>query len=146
MDFSFALDERGIIFIDRHEHVEQLLKKIQKTKRWRQPSLERFIYDFLEFIIKDDSELLETLERELDQIEENVLDGIEVSQDHQLNKMRKNLIKLNQHYLQLIDLAQEFSENENNFFKDENLRFFHLFASRVSRLQTTVRSEERRVG
>ncbi|WEM61890.1 CorA family divalent cation transporter [Streptococcus parauberis] len=87
MDFSFALDERGIIFIDRHEHVEQLLKKIQKTKRWRQPSLERFIYDFLEFIIKDDSELLETLERELDQIEENVLDGVEVSQDHQLNKM-----------------------------------------------------------
>lgn len=140
MDFSFALDERGIIFIDRHEHVEQLLKKIQKTKRWRQPSLERFIYDFLEFIIKDDSELLETLERELDQIEENVLDGVEVSQDHQLNKMRKNLIKLNQHYLQLIDLAQEFSENENNFFKDENLRFFHLFASRVSRLQTTVQT------
>ncbi|MEK5289306.1 CorA family divalent cation transporter [Streptococcus sp. FSL R7-0212] len=140
MDFSFALDERGIIFIDCDEHVEQLLKKIQKTKRWKQPSLERFIYDFLEFIIKDDSELLEAFDRELDQIEENVLDGVEENNDHQLNKIRKKLIKLNQHYMQLIDLAQEFSENENNFFKDENLRFFHLFASRVSRLQTTVQT------
>ncbi|KHD45098.1 magnesium transporter CorA family protein [Streptococcus hongkongensis] len=140
MDFSFALDERGIIFIDRHEHVKQLLKKIQKTKRWKQPSLERFIYDFLEYIIKDDVELLDAFDRELDDIEEAILDNSDVNYDHRLNQLRKQFIKLNQHYLQLIDLAQEFNENENNFFKDENLRFFHLFASRVARLQTTVQT------
>ena len=38
----------------------------------------------------------------------------------------------------LIDLAQELEENENGFFRDENLRYFHMFTERVIRLQDTV--------
>ncbi|EHI68691.1 CorA-like domain protein [Streptococcus ictaluri 707-05] len=52
--------------------------------------------------------------------------------------MRRELTKLHLHYEQLIDLAQEFYENENDFFAEENLRFFHLFSSRVSRLESIV--------
>ena len=47
---------------------------------------------------------------------------------------------LRTHYSQLIDLAQEFEENENNFFKADNLRFFRLFSNRVSRLHGMVNS------
>jgi len=35
---------------------------------------------------------------------------------------------------------QEFEENENNFFKQDNIRFFRLFSNRVSRLLDTVNS------
>ena len=38
------------------------------------------------------------------------------------------------HYEQLIDLGQELEENENNFFKQENLRYFRLFLNRMARL------------
>jgi magnesium transporter len=33
---------------------------------------------------------------------------------------------------------QQLEENENNFFKPENIRFFKLFSNRVSRLYDTV--------
>ena len=40
----------------------------------------------------------------------------------------------------LIDLAQELEENENSFFRAENIRFFRLFSNRVSRLFDMVNS------
>ena len=39
-----------------------------------------------------------------------------------------------------MDLAQELEENENNFFKADNIRFFRLFSNRVSRLSDMVTS------
>ncbi|EGJ27618.1 magnesium transporter CorA family protein [Streptococcus porcinus] len=138
IDFSFALDERGIVFIDQHHHVEHLVKKIQKSKKWKNPSLERFLYDFLETIIKGDSELLEAYDKYLDNLEETILDGKNQYHESDLNSLRRKLTKLNLHYSQLLDLSQELAENENNFFQEENLRFFHLFSARVARLQSTV--------
>lgn len=140
IDFSFALDERGIVFIDSHDHVEQMVKKIQKSKKWKQPSIERFLYDFLENLIKGDSELLESYDKFLDNLEESILDGKNFINDQELNSLRRKLTKLNLHYSQLIDLAQELSENENNFFNEAYLRFFHLFSARVMRLQKSVLS------
>ena len=42
------------------------------------------------------------------------------------------------HYEQLIDLSQELEENENEFFREENLRYFHMFTERIVRLQELV--------
>ena len=50
----------------------------------------------------------------------------------------KGLIK--SHYEQLIDLGQELEENENNFFKQENLRYFRLFLNRMARLHDSSTS------
>ncbi|EHI68583.1 CorA-like domain protein [Streptococcus ictaluri 707-05] len=58
IDFSFVLTDRGIIFIDQHDHASDLMASIEKSKKWKTPSLERFLYDFLETIIKDDLSLL----------------------------------------------------------------------------------------
>ena len=52
-----------------------------------------------------------------------------------LNDIRGDLRDLRTHYSQLIDLAQEFEENENNFFLHENLRYFKLFTSRIERMR-----------
>lgn len=138
MDFSFALDERGVVFIDEHRHVADWLAQIQSSKKWKTPSLERFLYDFLETIIHGDLTLLEDFDNQLDKLEETILTDKGMISQVQLNLIRRQLTKLNLHYGQLIDLAQEFYENENNFFAEENLRFFHLFSSRVTRLQTSV--------
>ena len=50
-EFAFALDEKGIIFIDPDDNVTKIINRISETKKWRLPSLERFLYDFLEQII-----------------------------------------------------------------------------------------------
>ncbi len=137
--FAFALDEKGIVFIDAGDTVSGIIKRIIETKKWRMPSLERFIYDFLEQIIHEDPRILENYEKRLDVIDNDIDCGKEGDLDS-LNDIRGELRDLRTHYNQLIDLAQEFEENENNFFHADHLRFFRLFSSRVSRLHDIVNS------
>ena len=137
--FAFALDEKGIVFIDDSGFVQKTIEHITACKRWAMPSLERFIYDFLEQIIHTDLSLLERYEGELDEIDK------EVAEDRKadlvkLDDIRWYLRELKRHYDHLIDLAQELEENENNFFKANNIRYFKLFSSRVSRLYDMVNS------
>ena len=138
-DFAFALDEKGIVFIDPADNVKNLIKRITETKKWRMPSLERFIYDFLEQIIHEDLPLLEKYESELDAIDKDVENDNNPDMDR-VNDIRCDLRDFRVHYDHLIDLAQELEENENDFFKDENIRFFRLFSNRVSRLLDIVNS------
>ena len=137
--FAFALDEKGIVFIDSSDTVSGIISRITETKKWRMPSLERLIYDFLEQIIHEDSRILENYEKRLDVIDNDIDCGKEGDLDT-LNDIRGDLRDLRTHYNQLIDLAQEFEENENSFFQTENLRFFRLFSNRVSRLHDIVNS------
>lgn len=140
-DFAFALDEKGIVFIDPNDNALKIIKKIINTKKWRLPSLERFIYDFLEQIIHEDLSMLESYERELDSIDKDIDNNEDNEADlERVNDIRGELRDLRIHYSQLIDLAQEFEENENNFFKPDNIRFFKLFSNRVSRLYDVVNS------
>ena len=132
--FAFALDEKGIVFIDDSGIVKDMIKKIKMSRRWRFPSLERFLYDFLEQIIKDDFRLMANYERELGTIEREITENVDTL-PNRVNDMRGDIRDLRIHYEQLLDLGQIFEENENSFFEDENIRYFHLFLNRVERLR-----------
>lgn len=136
--FAFALTEAGIIFIGEHPILHQLIDHIYTVKRWRNPSLERFLYDFIEGMMKEDARLLEGYQMALNELEDQLLEGYEVKHIHQLNAIRRDFTVLDRHYEQLMDVAQELFENENGFFAEENLRYFHLLLSRISRLQTLI--------
>ena len=138
--FAFALDEKGIVFIDDSGKVSEIIKCIQNTKRWKLPSLERFIYDFLDQIVIDDLRLMEKYERELDEIEKLITDGEEKLPSGRLNEIRNDIRDLRIHYEQLMDLGQELEENENNFFKQENIRYYKLFLNRIARLHDNATS------
>jgi magnesium transporter len=134
--FSFALDEKGIVFIDDTGAAEAIVESIRSTRRWRTPSLERFLYDFLEQIVKDDLALMTRLELEMDAMEQAVLEDHEDALPiGRLNEIRMEIRDLQNHYEQLLDLAEELEENENGFFQQENLRYFRQFLSRVERLR-----------
>ena len=137
-DFTFALDEKGIVLVDDSGYAEGLLETISRTKKWRLPSLERFLYDLLELTISQDLALLEKSEHRLNLIEERILRGEIEAYPQEMNDIRGDLLDLRVHYEQLIDLSQELEENENGFFAEENLRYFHMFTERVMRLQDLV--------
>ncbi len=132
--FAFALDEKGIVFIDDSSKALEIVRSIQGSRKWKFPSLERFIYDFLDQIVADDLRLMERYERELDDIEKLIMDGEEDFPSGRLNEIRNDIRDLRIHYEQLVDLGQELEENENNFFRQENLRYFRLFLNRIARL------------
>ena len=138
--FAFALDEKGIVFIDDSGKAEELINNIRRVKKWKFPSLERFIYDFLDQIVKDDLRLMEKYERELDSMEKTIMEENDFFPSVRLNDIRSDIRDLRIHYEQLIDLGQELEENENNFFKQENLRYFRLFLNRMARLHDSSTS------
>ncbi len=138
--YAFALDEKGIVFIDSTGVVDRILKRIARTKKWRVPCLERCIYDFLETIISRDLNLLESYESELDEIEDDMMNPETETGLARVNEIRSDLRALRVHYEQLIDFGQELQENENNFFQPENTRYFRLFTDRVTRLHDTATS------
>ncbi len=140
INFAFALDEKGVVFIDDNGFVEKTIDRIISTKRWAVPSLERFIYDFLEQIVIKDQMLLSKYDKELDTLESEVLTDGEKDPSLKVSRIRSDLRDLRIHYEQLLDLGQELEENENNFFSKENTRYFHLFTQRVSRLHDIATS------
>ena len=134
LKFAFVLDEKGIVFIDDNGTALDIIKGVQRSKKWKLPSLERFLYDFLDQIVKDDLRLMERYENELDSMEQSIIDGDESLPSGRLNDIRSDIRYLRIHYEQLMDLAAELEENENGFFKLENLRYFRLFINRAERL------------
>ena len=138
--FAFVLDEKGIVFIDDSGKASELIESIIKVKKWKFPSLERFIYDFLDQIVIDDLRLMEKYERELDRMEKKMMEGDDDFPSVRLNDIRSDIRDLRIHYEQLMYLGQELEENENNFFNQENLRYFRLFLNRMARLHDTSTS------
>ena len=132
--FAFALDEKGIVFIDDSGKAEQMISAIRRTKRWRTPSLERFLYDFLEQIVENDLSVLESYEAELNLIEDSILLNTLKPEDLvKVNEIHSDIRKLLIHYEQIIDMTHELEENENGFFSEENLRYIHLFMNLLTR-------------
>lgn len=137
-EFAFALDEKGIVFIDGSGASSKILSEVKKSKKWRLPSLERFLYDFLEQIVRRDRELLERYDQELDNIENDIENEKDDADLERVNDIRSEIRDLRVHYEQLLDFSQELEENENNFFKHDNLRYFRLYSSRIDRLRDTA--------
>ncbi len=135
--FAFALDEKGIVFIDDSGMAFDIVKQLQKTKKWRMPCLERFLYDFLDRLVLGDQQLLSRYEWELYGMEKEITREEGNIKIDRVNDIRGDVRDLHNHYEQLLDLAEILEENENNFFKKQNLRYFRLFANRIERLCDT---------
>lgn len=138
--FAFALDEKGIVFIDDSGKAQQMIDVIRRTRRWRKPSLEHFLYDFLEQIVEDDLTIMERYEAELNRIEDAILNSEEYKDLGRVTEIHNDIRKLLVHYEQIIDMTQELEENENGFFSEENLRYIHLFMNLIARRHDSAAS------
>ena len=138
--FAFALDEKGIVFIDDSGTVLPIVEGIRNSRQWKLPCLERFLYDFLETVVHGDLRMLEQYGNTLDRMEQDILEGVERAYNKEINGIRHDIRTRLMFYEQLLDLVQELEENENGFFKEENLRYFHLISNRMIRLNDVAAS------
>ena len=132
--FAFALDEKGVVFIDDEGFASRIIEKISKTKKYINPCLEKFMYDFLESIIHRDHQILQKFDNRLDAMEAEIMNGEAKDIILEVSDIRSDLRDMRIHYSQLLDLSQELEENENEFFNENNERYFHLVCQRVQTL------------
>ena len=138
--FSFVLDQTGIIFIDESGKAQEIIEAVSRRGHTKRPCLERFLYDFLEIIVKDDLHLMESIEKVLDDYESRILADEDRLNLERINHIRSQMRELCIHYEQLIDMTQELEENENGFFKEKDLHYLHLFMNRMLRLSDIAAS------
>lgn len=132
--FAYAFDEKGIVFLDDDGFARQKLENIIRTKKWRLPSLERFLFDFLEQITDDDLRILEKYEDRLDALEDQAQSDDPDGVLDAIAGIRSEISRLKLHYGQLLDLSQELEEDENEFFAEDNLRYFSMYSTRIKTL------------
>ncbi len=140
MKCAFVMDKRGILFIDDEDTVMPVLEDIRRKRQRMKPSLERFVYDFLENIIEDDLMILEAYADDMELIERHILAGEFDDVMPALTHIRNELRTFWMHYEQLFDFGEKLEENENEIFDESNLRYFQLFEERVDRRQNLVSS------
>ncbi|OFK23244.1 MULTISPECIES: CorA family divalent cation transporter [Olsenella] len=132
--FAFAMDEKGIVFIDTALTAERLVRDMSGIRRWRDPSLARFFSAFVTRIVRGDAELLREYERELDHMEIAIMDGTAPHASRRINEMRGELRDLSDHYDHLMDLMGVLMANENGFFPEKDLRYFRVAYGRLDKM------------
>ena len=143
--FAFALDETGIVFIDNDGSAENIINSVLKDKRIRNPSLARFLYDFLRTLIDHEPKLMYSIEAQLDDIEANLYaDTYDQSLVDTVNEARSHLRDLDDYYEHLQDFVEVLAENENGFFPSEDTRWFRILYNRIEKIRdknTTLREQ-----
>jgi magnesium transporter len=136
--FSFFIKPGRIIFIDHKQIVSNILHQMTEENYWHEASMERFIYSFFDELTGDDTEVLETLEKKVAQMEEDIGHGKNGKFNHDMIRIRKRLLVLQNFYTQIIEISHGLASNENQCFHQDRLFLFRLFAERAERLRGNV--------
>lgn len=136
--FGYCFNENMIVFIDKSGICKEIIDKLKDIKKWKDPSIGKFFYTFLESIVEKDLMFLEEIGDSLSSMEEEVLKDEVKDFNQRMLRFRKNLMKLSAYYEQLSDLGEELLENPGTIFTEETLRLFKLFTNRVARFGGNV--------
>lgn len=135
--FSYCVTEKALLFVDDSGTVLSAAKFIESDITWKEPSVGHFLHDFLEFIIKDDLKILETIEDKLAELEESVLEGRLEKFNHRLMHTRKTILACSHYYSQLADLTQKLIECD--IFSATEKEALSIVYERVKRLLDETR-------
>jgi magnesium transporter len=129
-----------VIIEDKDDSTRMKLLDVLEHLNLARMSLERLIFSFLERFINEDHALLEDIEEDISEHEDRIIArNLDDDFNHQITGIRKKLLLLDNYYQQFIAIGEELEENPIDFFREENLHYFGVFASRATRLSNNVR-------
>lgn len=134
MSFSMYITKNRIIILDNDNEIDNVISRITNRSIHKDYTISRFLYDFFASFIENDLIFLEHIERDIAEIEEDVLEGRTEKISYRVLKIKKVIARFYHYYSQLMDIGDELSVNEEEFFDDEALRMFRVYTERVGRL------------
>ncbi|MGE4485755.1 MAG: CorA family divalent cation transporter [Oscillospiraceae bacterium] len=124
---------------DSQESRKELIAGPEKVSASSDVTLERLVFSFLNRLVLSGNNAIETLERLIDAMDKQVLEGKTDGFNERFSALRRKLLHLHSYYEQLYTLGQDLLADENDLFGDVSLRYFKLFTDRVSRIADNVR-------
>lgn len=139
-NFLCFVTKHEILFLDDSGKVGSCIKKTQKDKWVNQNSAARFLYNFLETLIEPELLYLDNLSGRMTKIENQVVNSVLDGFDHNMFALRKEILAFYGYYSQLLDIAKELQENENEFFTEKDISYFRHFGDRVEHLYNETKT------
>jgi magnesium transporter len=132
--FGYYLNQTQLIFVDDTGTVEHIASEIEKNQIVDDFNIAYFLFEFLEYLVKDDVQYLQDYEKRMTDLEEELFGGVKNKVPQLILKIRKELLHINGYYKQLMNMSETLAENYNQLLQEEDCNLFKLFSDRVSRL------------
>lgn len=82
--------------------------------------------------------LFESIENTIMQMEEDILSMQKVTMTANIMKIRREITMLSHYFAQMMDIAEELQQDENDLFQKDQLHHIRIFADRVQRYEQSV--------
>lgn len=140
--FTLYIKSKSLIIIEEKDINNALYERFLEAVRRFQPSeytVEKFIFAFIDSIIKNDYVALELIESSVNRIEDQVIRDEDFKNfNEELLRYKRKLLQLRNYYKQLIHISEVFTENDNKVFAKENIGYFRIITKKAERLCSEV--------
>ena len=136
--FGFCMRKEELIFIDDADKVRQILDEMQGYPLTDSSSPALLLFDFMEYLLKDDMIFLQEYEERLTRLEEELLNGKAEGFDRKILSFRKELSALSAYYEQLSDMGETLQQNAAEQGDEKDSLLFGLYSDKAGRLYSAV--------
>lgn len=131
--FGYYMVNEKLIFIDDGDTVKRIMRGMHDYE-----TTEFFLFDFMEYILKEDLIYLQQYEERLAKLEEELLEGNMKEFDRKILLARKDLSALSSYYEQIEDVGEVLQQDAAERGSERGSFLFGLFCNRAGRLYTMV--------
>lgn len=128
------VNRENVVIIDDEKFSLRVIARVQERNPALIVSKEGFLCRFFMEFISRDMEMIGLYNKRLMDLEEKVSSGKIQGFHSTIMPIRSQLLVLRSYYDELMDMAAQFEENENEFFPADQLKFFGTIADRADRL------------
>lgn len=103
----------------------------------------KVVCSFMESLVSDSGAIIENARNELVAMEERIVaDNADDSFNIELLDIKKDLLKFNNYYEQLLDIAETLSDNDNDIFREEDVIYISNLQNKIQRIVNDIDSLE----
>ena len=130
--FAFYLFPQQLVLVAEPDCINALLRQLsQEGEPLRSPAL--FLRDLMDLLLDSDLQHLESLEENLERLEEDALENTPEDFSHRMLPLKKEISRFYRYYSQLLNLCGQLAENLPA--GAEGQPFFSALTSRISLLR-----------
>lgn len=139
---TLYIKNKSILIIEMNGRKQRLRERFLESVHRFKPeeyTPEKFIFAFIDSIVKNDNAGLEQIEFGINRIEDKIIREKDFKNfNEELLRYKRKLLLLRNYYKQLINISETFSENDNKIFAEENINYFKIIIKKAERLCSEV--------
>jgi len=135
---AYYIRKNLLLIVDSDTDMEPVLRRIAETQAFSSKSVGHFIYSLLEQTISSHYLVMDEMEHRISDMEELILQGISDDLNHLMIVLRKQMLRLDSFYSQLLSIGQSLQDNTADLFSPEACKYFKQFTERVMRMSENI--------